>query len=224
MQTIQLVDLQKICFGSKLFDYRHRTKVNNTMKIPLRNVSTTNCIDKIVFHCTDAPSWSPDRLSSFFVDEKEFPICSYHYYVMKEYIYHMVGENVITYHAAPWNSKSVSFSIDYFATEFEKMKVAPDMDIMQNAINTATYLCFKFRITNIVGHRELQNTGWFFDKQDHKVLRKTCPGLMINLDEFRSDVIRQIQRLANVNFNATLAEDGIAGPATNNFLSQIFFS
>lgn len=225
--SIKLDELKTSIFGNQFMDYRGYTKINPMVKMPIRDVSSpSSLIDRIVFHCTDANHWKPDKLSQFFVEEKGWPICGYHYYVMGDTVYHMVGENVITYHAAPYNKNSVSFSIDYPATEFEKIGVAPSVEVMDKAIKTATFLALKFKVPTpyIYGHRELQYTGWFW-KQDHKVLRKTCPGLKIDLNQFRIDVCRTVQYNLNVLGSNKLATDGIFGPKTalamKNFIVEL---
>jgi hypothetical protein len=207
--------------GNKYFDYRHLTIVDPRAKLKLRE-ATTDKIKRVVMHCTDAPSWSPQRLSSYFVDERKFPICAYHFYIMSDHIYHMVDENVITYHAAPYNSNSVAFSVDFFATNYERNNIVIDPQVYQNAVNTATYLCLKYLVEPklLVGHRELQFTGWVWSKNhDRKELIKICPGLSIDLDVFRYNVTRRIQETLIeyaklLTLKSPVVVDGIFGPIT----------
>ena len=193
-------------------DFRQFTVRNPDLKIKTRDVSVNSVIKRIVFHCTDADGWTPDRLSKFFVEERKFPICGYHYYVQADTVWQMVGENVITYHAAHHNSDTVSFSIDYNPTRDEKLNIALNPKVYENAIKVATYLCLKFRVTpdNIFGHRELPFTGYqvMADKNDHTHLLKTCPGLKINLNQFRMEVTKSVQKVLS------LVEDGVSGPKT----------
>ena len=200
-------------------DFRSQTIVDPKQKIITRDSS--KCIKEIVFHCADEEGWSPLRLSQFFVYERKFPICAYHYYVTDTNVWHMVGENILTYHAAPYNSDSVAFSIDYFATRDDKLNIAIKPALMENAIRTAAFLCMKFRVLpkDLHGHRELWQTGWIGkDAQDHPILRKTCPGLAIDLDQFRLEVGRRIQNAINQLYGSEikglLAVDGIVGPKT----------
>ena len=107
---------------------------------------------------------------------------------------------------------------------------------------TGAYLCLQHKVepvksfptyNGLVGHRELPGTGFFRNKQDNIVLRKTCPGMTIDLDVFREKVTRKIQETINVfaerrreagtqttgsstgeRSPKTLAVDGIYGPAT----------
>jgi hypothetical protein len=226
MNTEQL--LREHLFGDKFFDYKSLTLVDPHKKLLLREANANN-IKRVVMHCTDAPSWSPQKLSEFFVNERQFPICAYHYYIMADKIYQMVGENIITYHAAPYNTESVSFSIDFFASNYESRSIAVLPEVYENALKVATYLCLKFKVQpkNLVGHRELLGTG-FFMNGDKKVLRKICPGLTIDLDVFRYKVARMIQEALNFtitdnvyatafglsDFNQQLSVDGVFGAKT----------
>jgi hypothetical protein len=225
MSTEQL--LREHLFGDKYFDYRHLTLVDPHKKLLLREANANN-ITKVVMHCTDAPSWSPQRLSEFFVTERQFPICAYHYYIMADKIYQMVGENVITYHAAPYNTNSVCFSVDFFASNYEARNIKILPEVYDNALKVATYLCLKYKVQpkNLFGHRELWQTGWDWSpNHDKKVLRKICPGLTIDLDVFRYQVSRMIQEFLNSFCPETgrwekgfdgkfVTVDGIFGPKT----------
>ena len=195
-------------------DYREKTIIDPTQKIITRDANAK--IKRLVFHCADEEGWPPERLSSFFVYERRFPICAYHYYVTSKVVWHMVGENLVTYHAAPHNSDTVSFSIDYFATRDDINKVALRPELYENAIRTAAFLCMKFHVLpkNVFGHRELFGTGWIKGKNDQPILRKTCPGLAINLDVFRLEVGRRVQNGLNHLYNAGLTVDGVVGPKT----------
>lgn len=235
--SISLELLRGITLGESYFDFRDRTIVNHDAKIPIR-IATIGTIKKLVFHCDDATNWTPDRLSSFFVNERKFPICGYHYYIDQNKIYHMVGENIVTYHCAPFNTESVGFSINYFASHDEPLKIPLDVNIYQNAIRTAIYLCLKFKIPplddSLVGHRELPHTGFkvVFDKltgkpnlSDKTQLIKTCPGLAINLNLFRQNVCKGIQSVLKQQLELSdFAIDGIFGPKSKQMFNLLTIS
>jgi hypothetical protein len=217
MRTLE--ELKFDCrLGDLYFDYRSMTMVNPKSKILTRD-TTKGVIQKVVFHCTDADGWKPERLSQFFVTERRFPVCAYHYYVMDQKVYHMVGENIITYHAAPYNSNGVAFSIDYFPSRDEASNIKIHPDVYENGLRTATFLCLKFKVLPIegclVGHRELFGTGWLKSKTGDHILRKTCPGLAINLYSFRQEVTRRCQEILG------LTVDGIVGPKTKQAFLQL---
>jgi hypothetical protein len=132
----------------------------------------------------------------------------------------MVGDNIISYHVAWYNSTSVGFSIDYNPTIADRLNQDVHPIIFNNAKYLAAYLCLKFRLAPIngvlVGHRELFGTGWIKDKQDKPTLRKTCPGLRINLNAFRYDVARLVQEWIKVNTSIEIVVDGVWGPKSQN--------
>lgn len=203
-------------------DYRAETIYDKEKKIKTRPLWEVN---RIVFHSTDAENWSPERLCKFFVDERKFPVCGYHYYITEDKVYHMVDENIITYHSAMYNAHSVGFAIAYSPTQAKRFNQVLNPIIYKNAVDTAAFLCIKLNIepitTQLVGHRELFGTGWLGrDKQGHPILRKTCPGLDIKLNTFRYDVIRRIQEILNLVGIPTVV-DGIYGPQSRKNLKLI---
>jgi len=60
----------------------------------------------------------------------------------------------------------------------------------------------------VLGHRELIGSGFLWANADHtkRQLMKTCPGLTIDLDEFRLQVNKRLQK------HFGIIEDGIFGP------------
>lgn len=204
-------NLEKEIFGESLKDMREVNAINTKMKILTRQESK---IKRVVFHCTDADGWTPERLNRFFLEERKFPTCGYHFYVQKDVIFQMVSANVVSYHAGGHNSDSISFSIDFPAGQYEKLKIKCPDEVYQQAVKVAGYLCLKYKVPPapdlLVGHRELLGSGFVFINSDHtkRQLMKTCPGLTIDLDVFRKDVVKFIQS------HLGLLRDGILGPKT----------
>lgn len=218
-------DLLKLKFlGGDYFDYRSFTMRNPSLQLRLRDISTTghDAIERIHFHTSDEDGWTPDHLSKFFVTERNFSICSYHYYITADKIYHMVDESVVTPNAAPYNQTSVAFAIDYHASKWTPLNIAPQEILISRAIKLAAYLSLRWNVspTHIFGHREIPNTGWFFDQSGHKQLRKECPGLLINLDDWRKQVNTQIQSELNSQLGISLAVDGIWGQKSADAFHQ----
>lgn len=207
-------------YNFNLIDFRSFTLVDPNKPIKTRVAGEK--VKRIVFHCTDANGWTADRLSRFFVEERGFPICGYHYYIREDGVYHMVGDNIISYHAAGYNSTSIGFSIDYNPTLADRLNQDVHPIIFDTAQWLAAWLCLKFKIApikgNLVGHRELFGTGWIKDKQDKPSLRKTCPGLRINLNAFRYNVARRVQEYIKINENPDLVVDGVWGPKSQTAL------
>jgi N-acetyl-anhydromuramyl-L-alanine amidase AmpD len=226
---IPLIELRdNFIFERGLYsDYRNYTLFDHKIKPIVRDVSSSaSKVNKLVFHCTDASGWSPEKLSNFFVSERNFFCCSYHYYITTEKVFHMVDENVITWHAGNFNPTSIGFSIDYAATRDEKLQVKIDPKLIENASLTAVYLLIKGqgRILpkNLFGHRELPITGWVWNKKhDNKLLRKTCPGMAIDLDKFRYDTIRLLQTKLVELTDIEMPIDGIFGTKTLTQLQSI---
>lgn len=215
------VNLFAATVGPLYKDYRNLTLINPHIKVSTRDAAIT--VDRLVLHCTDKEGWTPERLSRFAIEERQFSICSYHYYIQPDTIWHMVGHNVITPHAAPFNKHSLAVSMDFAATNWESLKIPINPDTYHNAITTLAYLALLFgvRPVKIVGHRELPGTG-FFMKQDIKVLRKTCPGLTIDMKMVRFLVTKKIQETLNsLAIEKPLAVDGVFGPKTSLLMDKL---
>jgi len=213
-------------FPSSFEDLRGKLRIGSSKKIGTR---TTSKIKRIVFHCTDANGWTPFQLNDFFLNERRFPTCGYHYYVMRDRVYYMVSENVVSYHASGYNSDSISFSIDYNATFEDRLNIPIDGTILSQATKMACYLCFRHHLLPdaIKGHRELKGTGFIFVLKNDRpspALVKTCPGLRINLDDFRLMVAKEIQMTLNELNNANLVVDGIIGPVTKKAFEDFYGS
>ena len=204
--------------GSLCQDFRSFTLVNPKKKVPFRDV-TSGVIDMIVVHCTDATNWSPEQLGNFFVQERGFPICGYHYYVRSEAVYQMTGENVLGYHAAGYNTRSIGISMDFAPTKMEPLNIAIDPIVFENCQKMVTYLALKYRVPPkmVKFHRELFGTGWIRDKNDKPALRKTCPGMSLDPDVFRYSIARRMQTAWNL---PGVAVDGLFGPISKKTLTE----
>jgi hypothetical protein len=219
MEPIREDDLKRVVFaGGELVDFTAETFHYAEAKF---NFRSTQDLIRVVMHCTDAKGWSPDRLAKFFVEERNFPICGYSYYVCKDHIYHMVGDSIITYHAKGYNTNSIGFAIDSEPDMDIPLHIPLDLGIYWNAVGLSAYLMLRYQIIKLVGHRELWGTGWFLDGHKSRELVKTCPGMNIDLDQFRKDVTVEIQKTINtVLGKGTLLEDGILGPITQSTIQS----
>jgi len=203
-------------------------------------------IDLLVVHCTDSDIWSCEQVSEYDMSEKNhitpghpLPGITYQMFVSKD------GDTIlasnlknITWHAGGYNSHSVGIAIPYRATG---AKTPPPSPIMRGLVRTLTILALRFKLNPyyaIKGHRELLGTGFRFVK-GHKVLRKTCPGLLIDLDNLRFQVAIEMQkilaRVSSTNSEMvthdqlidrklyTGALDGVVGPKTKEAI-RLFYS
>ncbi len=183
-------------------------------------------IKRIVLHCTD---WvvTPEKLTEYdlgpnHISSTGCPSPTYSWMIDKEgTIFKMVDETVITWHVGTWNPSSVGVALSYRtdpAFESDKnLKPAPDrvptLAMMQNCIELLVQLCIDLKVppTEVVGHRELPGTGFSWVK-DHKVLRKTCPGRAIDMDNLRKDIFKKLQEIMREKNLYLGAIDGIWGP------------
>ena len=72
---------------------------------------------------------------------------------------------------------------------------------------------------NIKGHRELPGTGYRI-VNGVKKLRKTCPGMLVNLDKVRYIVSMAVQRVLKTQGLYQDKIDGIFGPISEKALKN----
>ncbi len=190
----------------KIIDIRNDLPVNKKRieaggKIPKRTLP----IKRIVVHCTDDDDKpghdvyatakydiNPNHISS-----KGCFTITYAYYIervaKKINIYYCVDHNVITWHVGVWNKDSLGIAID-------KKGMQKASEKRKAAIWLCAHLCKQLGLTykDVVFHRELQYTGWNWDKeQKKKIYRKSCPGWAWDPEKFRQDVKLQLVRKSN---------------------------
>lgn len=161
-------------------------------------------INRIVIHTTDR-DWTLVRLAKYditpyfvvngkkiynHIDKTGLPAITYHDVIMKDgKPYHTLPYNEISYHAGGYNTGSIAVALMYVVTDPKTKKdtYAPTDYALKTLWCHLGKLCLRFNLTpdRIFGHRELKGTGWFFNSQGSKRLRKTCPGLQVDLDEVR---------------------------------------
>ena len=166
-------------------------------------------IKQIVVHCTD---WniSPEDLTKYdlgpnHISSTGCPTCTYHYLVGKDgTVSKAVDPKYVTWHAGIHNNSSVSIALLYKTdpvfesgkTSIPKPECIPPINMMNALGEILTQLCLELKIepTQVFGHREMIDTGWFWSK-GHKVLRKTCPGMAVNMPALRDQTIREVQQV-----------------------------
>ncbi len=174
-------------FENSILDISKELPVHPTKEIPQRNPDE---IDKIIFHCTAQP-WNVWQVAKYdlqpnHIDEEGCPCITYSYFIEKDgTVYKCLEPEVKSWHVGKWNATALGFCINFEALH----ETFPPKIQFQKAILLAAYLSIKFKIgtENILGHRELAETGFYYENGE-KVLRKECPGISINLDRFRIDV------------------------------------
>jgi len=171
---------------------RHETK-----KHSIRELTD---IVRVVLHTTDWDT-TPQRIAEYDVSKNHIsdtgcPGITYHEIIMKD------GQCLITlpheeisWHAGPWNKGSLAVALMYRVSNAEGVDTfAPTYDALRAAVARCGEICLALGILpeNVVGHRELEFTGWSWFKGS-KVRRKTCPGMQIDLDLFRTRVAGYMQ-------------------------------
>jgi hypothetical protein len=197
---------------------RHPTKVYTK-----RSLSK---IKKIVVHTTDA-NWSLQELVEFdlgpnHISKTGCPAITYHDVIMPSgVVYHCLPYNEVSWHVGNHNGESVAVAMMYKCTSNNKDVFPPPDSEVKALISHCGKLCIKFNLdpSNVVGHRELFGTGWFWSK-GHKRLRKTCPGLQVDLDSLRKKVARYMQIFLRLEGSYLGNIDGIWGPKSKMALER----
>jgi N-acetylmuramoyl-L-alanine amidase len=185
-----------------------------------------SAIKKIVVHCTD---WeiTPQELAKYDIEPNHIsstgcPSISYHYLVEPDgTVERTAPEEWVTWHAGNYNDESIAVSLVYktdplFEQGKKKVPAAdriPTAEMMDSLKKLLPNLCLQFGISplNVVGHRELEGTGWVWVKE-HKALRKSCPGMWVNLDQLRRDVASSLQTTMKAGGFYAGKVDGLWGP------------
>lgn len=210
--------------GQNVIDLTKKLARHPSRKYALRRARD---IKGLVLHCTDN-NWGVEELAQRDitpgpqnpVSPRGCPECTYHYYVDYDgKIYHTVNDNKVTWHAAGYNTKTLSMVIRYTVTGNPN---PPPEAQLKAAYRQLARLALKYRITpdslHLRGHRELKGTGYIV-RAGHKRLKKTCPGLLINLDNMRVKIGRTMQKIMKNELYYDGEIDGIFGPRSLAALS-----
>lgn len=201
-------------------DWRGKLPTNPRIVPKHRDPSS---IKLIVVHTTDA-DWTIEELNQYdinpnHISSKGAPGAStYHEVLTKDNILNiLVSPDVVTWHAGGYNRKSYAIALMYVATIPGKPNENYPLPegMLTNLERALLRLCLRWKLDPadaVRGHRELHGTGFIFVK-GHKRLRKTCPGLQLDLDQLRANVIRRMQVIfAAKNLYPSDLIDGISGP------------
>ncbi len=160
-------------------------------------------IDRLVLHCTDAaPSWGALECARYdvgpnHISAKGCPTITYAYFVNADgRVQKCLGHEVVSWHVGDWNFRSLGVVLAYRASGNGS---PPPAIQLEAAGELFARLCQTLHLkpeTQVVGHRELLGTGYNLDAGGNKILRKECPGKLVDLDEFRRETARRLQKLA----------------------------
>jgi N-acetyl-anhydromuramyl-L-alanine amidase AmpD len=159
-------------------------------------------INKLVLHCTGTGEPNLLPLARYdvtprpdhHISKKGCPGFTYHYYISKDGTTFFTSDlENITWHAGKHNKNSVGICMKYKSKD--NPSPPPDAQL-QAAYKILTHLCLELGIDpdRIRGHRELWGTGYKI-KNGVKKLRKTCPGMLVNMDKTRYIVSMAVQKV-----------------------------
>jgi N-acetyl-anhydromuramyl-L-alanine amidase AmpD len=202
---------------------RHPTKVYTKRAL--------SKIKRIVVHTTDWTT-TPQKIAEYDIEpnhisETGCPGITYHDMVGSNgQLYHTLPYEEVSWHVGMWNLGSLGIALTYRCSNKKGEDVyAPKRKLLHTLETRCGDICLKFGLTpdKVVGHRELKGTGWFMSKGS-KRLRKTCPGLKVDLDIVRQNVARYMQIVLGANGFYTGSVDGLFGPQSRRafeaYLSQ----
>ncbi len=190
-----------------MIDLWNKLPLNPTKKFKTRRLFQ---LEYIIVHAISAENWTPQKLNALctgvdatpddFTDDlkdmRNEPTCSYHDYIRADgTLYHIVDYHIRTWHVGNWNTKCIGVALEYKP----KLNKGPSEAMMATLKNYLAMACLYLSIDprKIRGHRELEGTGWYLRK-GKKVLRKTCPGMKIDLSLLRDDVMGMIEGIEEI--------------------------
>jgi hypothetical protein len=197
--------------------------VHPTKKYKLRELSD---IKRIVVHTTDWRT-SPKTIAIFDIEPNHIsktgcPAITYHEMVMDTgLVYHCLPFRQVSWHAGIWNPGSLALAMVFRVSDSKGRDVhAPSENLLKTTQTRLGQLCLELGLTpdKVVGHRELKGTGWFFSKGSRR-LRKTCPGLKVDLDLLRTNVAKYMQIILKLNGAYKGEIDGDFGPLSRGALT-----
>ena len=110
-------------------------------------------------------------------------------------LYQTLDWKEVSWHAGVWNPGSLAIALMFRVSNMAGKDVFPAPELALKTLQTRCGdICLQLGLTpdKVVGHRELKGTGWFFSKGS-KRLRKTCPGLKVDLDLLRHNIASYMQ-------------------------------
>lgn len=122
----------------------------------------------------------------------------------------------ISWHVGAWNPGSLGICLLYLAQNKKKEDVyAPSDKMVQTLQTRCGDICLELGLTpnKVVGHRELKTTGWVLFKGSRR-FRKTCPGMLLDLDLLRANISGYMQIKLRVKGLYDGKIDGDFGPVS----------
>ncbi len=168
-----------------------------------------SAIKRIVIHTTDWVT-TPEKVAAYdirpftiykgkkiwnHISKKGCPAITYHEMCSSTQLWKTLDWEEISWHVGNWNGGSLGIAMNYKCTmPGSKAQKAPPPDMVKIVQTRCGDICLELGLTpdKVVGHRELFGTGWSWEKGS-KRLRKSCPGLQVNLNHMRWNVAAYMQ-------------------------------
>lgn len=180
---------------------------------PTKPVKQRKDVSRLVVHTTN---WliSAQELAEYDIGPNHIsktgcPSITYHYLIGQDgKVTKTADHKAITWHVGNWNRGSLGVALVYKTdSSYEKSMIrtgtgsveadnVPSPEMMNSLVWLLVQLCIEENVTpaKVFGHRELKGTGWFLNKKGSKRLRKTCPGMGVDLDALRTRVTLALQK------------------------------
>jgi len=190
---------------------RHPTKRYKTRPI--------SKIKRIVVHTTDWAT-TPEKIAEYdigpnHISDSGCPAITYHEMIgTTGELYSTLPYEEVSWHVGMWNPGSLAIALSYRCSNKKGDDVyAPKRVLLRALEMRCGEICLNLGLTpdRVVGHRELKGTGWTMFKGS-KRLRKTCPGIRVDLDKVRRNVARYMQIVLGADGFYTGGIDGLFGP------------
>lgn len=153
-------------------------------------------IDTIVLHCTAMPNWNVWRTARYHtgpnhISDQGCPTIAYAYLIEPDgLLYRCLSHNVRSWHAGPWNERSIGVCMAYDAGD-----VPPPDRQLAAAAHVCAALARNLGLSaeRVMGHRELEGTGYVVEN-GQRIQRKECPGRAVDMEAFRRAVAALMER------------------------------
>lgn len=183
-------------------------------------------IKRIVIHTTDWTT-TPERIAKYDIEPNHIsdtgcPAITYHEIVgTSGELYSTLPYEEVSWHVGMWNPGSLAIALCYRCSNKKGQDVYAPKKVLLRALEARCgEICLDLGLIpdKVVGHRELKGTGWTMFNGS-KRLRKTCPGMRVDLDEVRCNVAKHMQVVLGANGIYTGRVDGLFGPKSTQALT-----
>jgi N-acetyl-anhydromuramyl-L-alanine amidase AmpD len=196
---------------------------------PTRRWAKRNGVDTIVLHTTASDNQDPAKTALYHItpgkdnhiSTKGCPAICYHDFITKTgTVFRCNNYRDWVWHAGLYNKRSIGVVMAFRGQDGH----APEAAQLKAAEEHITTLCLYLHVSpkRVIGHRECSGMFTILGNGS-KRYRKTCPGMGVNLDMFRSTVASRMQRILTEKGLYDGLIDGIFGPKSTAALKMYVF-